>query len=329
MERDEQFVRHLYSQYLGREPSAEERQHWVSYAGARSYSELAAIFAASDEARARGGFDLPFPIGHYYSPFALPEQARVLKDPRSVDPSELYGIALRLEEQRLFWAMNYATIADFRPPSIKTDGFRYYYDNDVFSIGDAITLSLMIRTFRPQNIVEVGSGFSSACMLDVIDQTADFEPTISFIDPEPERLMSLLTPNDLSLVSIYKDAIQNVEYSLFSDLAENDILFIDSTHVMKTGSDVCHELFDILPRLNPGVIIHFHDMFYPFEYPRDWVERGFSWNELYGVRAFLMYNDAFEILFFNHALATLFPDDFDSRPEYLLNPGGGLWLRKR
>src|SRR5260370_28828390 len=100
---------------------------------------------------------------------------------------------------------------------------------------------------------------------------------------------------------------------------------------MKTGSDVCHELFEILPRLAPGVLIHFHDIFWPFEYSEAWgIENNLSWNELYGLRAFLMYNDNFEIVFFNDFFRrwrrNLIQETY---PKFLHNTGGALWLRKR
>ena len=92
--------------------------------------------------------------------------------------------------------------------------------------------------------------------------------------------------------------------SVFDELNEGDILFIDSTHVLRTGSDVCFELFEVLPRLAPGVLVHFHDIFWPFEYPRAWVvDENRSWNELYAIRAFLMNNSDWHIIFFNHYFA--------------------------
>jgi len=108
------------------------------------------------------------------------------------------------------------------------------------------------------------------------------------------------------------------------------LLFIDSTHVLKTGSDVCHELFNILPVLKKGVIVHFHDIFWPFEYPDDWIlKENRSWNEIYALRAFLMNNSEFEILFFNDFFARNFDDEIKIvRPDMLKNTGGSLYLKK-
>ena len=112
-------------------------------------------------------------------------------------------------------------------------------------------------------------------------------------------------------------------------LEKNDILFIDSTHVSKAGSDVNYILFEILPTLKEGVIIHFHDVFYPFEYPQGWIEKGFAWNEDYLLRAFLMYNSNFELLFFNTYMEQFHKTWIaKNMPDILKNMGGGLWLRK-
>ncbi len=105
--------------------------------------------------------------------------------------------------------------------------------------------------------------------------------------------------------------------------------------IVKTGSDVHFELTELLPRLRSGVIVHFHDFFHPFEYPRSWIiDQNHSWNEIYFVQAFLMFNQSFEVMYFNDFFAKrcydnvkrLFPKDISSRIR--LNPGGGLWLRR-
>ena len=84
----------------------------------------------------------------------------------------------------------------------------------------------------------------------------------------------------------------------FKPLAANDILYVNSSHVSRAGSDLNHILFNVLPALAPGVVVHFHNIFRPFEYPADWIKMGIAWNEAYVLRAFLMFNDSFEILFF-------------------------------
>ena len=93
--------------------------------------------------------------------------------------------------------------------------------------------------------------------------------------------------------------VQNVKLIEFEKLEPNDLLFIDSSHISKIGSDLNYLLFEVLPSLKPGVIIHFHDILYPFEYPYEWIEKGIYWNEAYLLKAFLMHNKNYEILLFN------------------------------
>ena len=108
------------------------------------------------------------------------------------------------------------------------------------------------------------------------------------------------------------------------------MLFIDSTHVAKVGSDVTTLFFDVLPTLKPGVLVHIHDVLWPFEYPRSWYLQGRSWNEAYLLRAFLQYNEEFEILLFNSFLGTHYAGDVaEILPLCAKNPGGSLWLRRR
>ena len=143
-------------------------------------------------------------------------------------------------------------------------------------------------------------------------------------------LHTLLRSDDAQHFKLICRPVQDVEVGVFEQLESGDILFIDSTHVVKTGSDVIFEFFEVLPRLNNGVIVHFHDMFFPFEYPRHWViDENRSWNELYLMHAFLMYNNAFEIVFFNDFFARRYRTEAEAAaPSFLVNPGGGLWLRK-
>jgi hypothetical protein len=107
------------------------------------------------------------------------------------------------------------------------------------------------------------------------------------------------------------------------------MLIIDSTHVAKIGSDVNHLMFDVLPRLAPGVLVHVHDIHYPFEYPREWVYQGRAWNEAYLVRAFLMSNVAWEIVFFNSFIAARHGEALAaSLPPAKDSAGSSLWLRR-
>jgi hypothetical protein len=211
----------------------------------------------------------------------------------------------------------------------KVNRFRYYHNNWMYGIGDASIYFAMLLELKPKKIIEIGSGFSSACALDTISREFDDPVEMTFIEPYPDTLNSLLSEHDRQHVKLLQTGVQQVDLDVFRSLDAGDILFIDSTHVSKTGSDVNFELFEILPSLKKGVIIHFHDIFWPFEYPAQWISEGRSWNELYTVRAFLMYQDEFKIRFFNHyAALQLEPIIRAEYPNFLINPGGGLWLEK-
>ena len=187
----------------------------------------------------------------------------------------------------------------------------------------------MLRHFRPRRVIEVGSGFSSALMLDTNDLFFSSGISFTFIEPHAQRLTSLMRPEDNVRQRVVTSMVQDVPETLFDSLEANDILFVDSSHVVKVGSDVVHLLTHVLPRLNKGVLVHFHDVFWPFEYPEEWFADGRAWNENYVLKAFLQFNDSFEILLFSSYLATHHRRDLETHiPLALRNPGGSLWIRR-
>lgn len=212
----------------------------------------------------------------------------------------------------------------------KQPGLRFYYDNPAYSYGDAILLSCLLMELRPRRLVEFGSGYSSCVTLDINDRFLNGELDCTFIDPYPQTLAKLLDANDPGRRRILTSKAQDIDLSIIDALEAGDILFIDSTHVTKAGSDVNFHVFTVLPRLKPGVYVHFHDVFYPFEYPEEWFFEGNrSWNEIYLLRAFLMYNQQFEIVAFNHYLAHEHKPIMEAlMPLFMRNHGGGLWLRR-
>ncbi len=243
--------------------------------------------------------------------------------------SAVPGVNLNVEAQLLLLDCLSAFYAEMPFSEQKTSGLRYYFANEMYSYGDAITLYGMLRHLGPRKIVEIGCGFSSCVTLDT--NTLFFAGAIDcvFVEPAPERFLSLLGPGDLDGIRLLRSGVQDVDPVLFSELGENDILFVDSSHVVKTGSDVDYLMKNVLPSLQAGVWIHFHDIFFPFEYPREWIYQGRSWNELYFVRAFLQYNDAFSIRFFSDYLAQFHRERLVERmPLCGRNTGGNLWLRK-
>lgn len=271
--------------------------------------------------------------GHFYSPIVsfktIKNRAHEIFDIKS---NEIPGINL-YETEQLELLEKLAKMYSSVPfPEEKTANFRYFYKNSYYSYSDAIFLHLMIRFFKPKSIIEIGSGFSSALMLDTNNLFFENSIDLTFIEPYTERLFALLTNKDKENTNIIVDNLQNVDLEIFDKLNANDILFIDSTHVSKTGSDVNRIIFQILPRLKKGVLIHFHDIFFPFEYPLHWVKNrsGFGWNEIYILKSFLMYNADYKIVMFNTFLEHFHKELFSkTMPDCLKNEGGSIWLQKQ
>jgi predicted O-methyltransferase YrrM len=268
--------------------------------------------------------------GHFYSPIPSIAEIREREKELFGEPApSLPAIDLRAAEQVALIRELARFYGELPFPREQSAAARYWFENWAYSYADAIYLYSMLRHLQPSRVIEVGSGFSSAAMLDTADRWLP-DTSFTFIDPDTATLDAVLRPGDREGITIIPNRLQGVPLETFDALASNDILFIDSTHVSKTGSDVNRILFDILPRLSSGVYIHFHDVFYPFEYPKEWVYEGRAWNEDYILRAFLEYNDAFEIVLFGTWLAKFERDLLrELMPMTLENPGGSLWLRKR
>jgi hypothetical protein len=147
---------------------------------------------------------------------------------------------------------------------------------------------------------------------------------VTCIEPNPDRLLGLLQQSDL--VEVIAAPVQNVPLATFTSLESGDVLFIDSTHVAKAGSDVVWLFLHVLPRLASGVMVHVHDVFWPFEYPSEWLREGRDWNEDYLLNAFLCHNDAWRIELFSSWL-------WQHRPELVpldlrAQKPGSFWLRR-
>jgi hypothetical protein len=222
------------------------------------------------------------------------------------------------------------TYPELRFPETRVPGRRYFYYNGSFGALDAVALAAIARHYAPKRVIEVGSGHSSAALLDLRDDGILTGCAFTFIDPDFSRVRELMSETDLGGVTMLAKKVQDVSLDVFRQLGPGDILLIDSSHVAKIGSDVNFIVFHILPVLAPGVIVHFHDVFDRFEYPREWYVEGRYWNEQYLLRAFLMYNTAFEILLFSSYLFNRFNAVFrEKMPAVLATGGGQLWLRRR
>lgn len=270
------------------------------------------------------------PLGHYYSP--VPDLDEVREDAERIFgkvPTDIPGILLN-EQQQLVLLKEFKIYYDelpFQPE--KESNLRYYFENPSYSYSDAIFLYCMMRHFKPKRIIEIGSGYSSCAILDTNELFFDDSVETRFIEPYPQLLLSLINNTDQDKIKIIAKKLQDVELGEFEILQKNDILFIDSTHVSKVGSDVNRIFFDILPVLQSGVLIHFHDICYPFEYPLEWILEGRAWNEAYLLRAFLQYNSSFHIVLMNTFLERFHEKIFQEElPLCLKNSGASIWIRK-
>jgi hypothetical protein len=271
-----------------------------------------------------------FPAGHYYSPIVLVDEIKKRENEiwDKANKDGLTGIDLRTDDQiKLIKSFTkYYNEIPFKAE--KQTNIRYHFDNEYYSYTDGIVLYSIIRHLKPKRIIEIGSGFSSAVMLDTNELFFDNQINLTFIEPYPERLFSLLNNQDQQSTTIIQSDVQSINPDIFEKLQAGDILFIDSTHIVKTGSDVNFILFEILPLLQPGVFIHFHDIFYPFEYPKEWVYEGRNWNENYFLKAFLMYNRNYEIRIFSNYIHKHHQAAFKDMPLTYQNSGGNLWIEK-
>jgi hypothetical protein len=236
---------------------------------------------------------------HFYSP--IPDLTTLTERGTSSCP----GVDLNRRGQEAMLA----TLAPLFP-----EARACWEDNTYFGLVDSAALYAMVRHHRPQKVVEVGSGYSTRMARDAIERNGSGE--LITIEPFPqERMPSAPT---------YPVEVQRVPLDLFESLEENDILFIDSSHVLRTGGDVKYEYLEILPRLAAGVLVHVHDVFIPDDYPLDWfTDRHRFWSEQYLLQAFLAFNEQFEVLWSSHML--------DRQVEWHLphgEPGGSFWLRR-
>lgn len=172
----------------------------------------------------------------------------------------------------------------------------FNFDNSFFSGFDAAVYYSLIRHLKPQRIIEIGGGYSTQLAARAL--TRNGSGKLTCIEPYPERLNGA-GPS----VELIQKRVEEIDVAFFACLAANDILFIDSSHTVKFGSDVCYEFLEILPRLAPGVWVHVHDIFFPHDYPAEWlIERRLALNEQYLLEAFLSFNKQFQVALANYWL---------------------------
>ncbi len=270
------------------------------------------------------------PAGHFYSPIVLIEDIKNREQQiwKNREKNSIDGVDLNINFQIKLLKEFEKFYNEIPFPEEKSKNYRYNFKNGFYSYTDGIVLYSMMRMLKPKKIIEIGSGFSSALMLDTNEHFFNNKIELTFIEPYPTRLNYLMNETDKRNHTVIENNVQEVSLEQFKNLEAGDFLFIDSSHIVKTGSDVNYIIFEILPILNKGVIIHFHDIFHPFEYPKEWVYKRFNWNEDYFVKAFLMYNSSFKINFFADYLHLYHKNEFINMPMCYKNTGGNLWIEK-
>lgn len=266
---------------------------------------------------------------NYYSP--IPDLDSLPADVWS-EAAEMPGVAWDIEAQARFVSEELATLmAEFAapadPPGTATG---FYLRNDFFSGLDAEILYAMVRWARPRRVLELGAGFSTLVIASAAarNRAEGAEVRHDVFDPFPSPVLAPVR----AVIDLHPTPATAVPLSRFLELEAGDILFIDTTHTVKPGSDVIHLLLGALPQVAPGVVIHIHDFYRPFEYPRALMEVfGAYWQEHYLVQAFLCLNGDFDVLCANHALLRCRADDvkgwLPGLDEYA--QPSSLWLRRR
>ena len=272
-----------------------------------------------------------FAPGHFYSPIVDVDELRSQQARVWPAKPKVLGIDFNdAHHERVLREYFPAFYPDFAYPR-QYDGnpLMFYVENDQFSWLDCRALFVLLRAWQPKRFVEVGSGFSTLLVADVNRRFLSVPMQIFCIEPYPRA--ELHSPA-LGIEQLIASKIQDVGFELFDALESGDVLFIDSSHVAKTGSDVNHLCFEVLPRLRKGVRVHFHDIFLPEDYPKAWaVDENRSWNEQYLVRALLMYSSCFRVLFGSSYAFMAHADALrdalrDSAGAYY--GGGSLWIEK-
>ena len=207
-------------------------------------------------------------------------------------------------------------------------GDSFYINNPSFGPGDSELYYLLVRNNKPKRIIEIGSGYSTLICLEAIQKNKLEGHDTQLTCIEPYEMEWLEKKKDIRLI---RQSVEKVDLAVFGTLEENDILFIDSSHIIRPENDVLFEYLELLPALNKGVIIHIHDIFSPRHYRTEWLQKEFRfWNEQYLLEAFLYYNDAYEIMY---SLNYLKNDAFAETRKVLTHltedaEPASFWLRK-
>lgn len=231
-------------------------------------------------------------LDHYYQPLINPNKylKKSLKEDRN-----LTGINFNIDEQlEILSKFDYnEELLSF--PLENCYSNEYYYNNSQFNAGDSEYLYNIIRYFKPNRIIEIGCGFSTLMIRNAISQNKrdniNYNCNHICIEPYEVKWLEKLD------VELYRERVENIDLKYFQKLESNDILFIDSSHIIRPQGDVLFEYLELLPTIKSGVLIHIHDIFTPKDYNDKWIRNDhLLWNEQYLLEAFLTYNSEFRII---------------------------------
>jgi hypothetical protein len=287
----------------------------------------------SDPQRSADQVQHPWPLGHFYSP--VPDTVALAVDPEHsrvwpASPPAIAGIDFRDAAQRALLVEAFAALEPMPfPPGPTGDPTEYHTGNEMFSHLDAWVLQSMLRHLRPRRLIEVGCGWSSLVTARVNREVLDGAMDVTCIEP---YVPDFLEGGVNGITRVLPERVQDVPLERFLELGDGDVLFIDSSHVVKTGSDARYLYHDVLPRLNGGVHVHIHDIFFPRDYPRDWVLSGRGWNEQYVLQSFLAFNAAFEVTLGSAWVSEFHTEALLDASRHAFVPaqvgGGSFWMRR-
>ena len=246
---------------------------------------------------------------HYYSP--IPDLCDLLARSEIWDqPSDLPGVDMRPSDQLDLMEGVFAAYqheCDF--PRQPAGDLQFYTQNGYFGYVSAAAMHSMVRHHRPRKIIEVGAGHSTRVIARAARMNADagFPVEVIIVDPFVDwgSLQGLQ-----GISEFIPHRVEEVAPDRLTLLQAGDLLSIDTSHTVRMGGDVVYLYLEILPRLAPGVLVHLHDIFLPFGYPKEWLQRRHFWNEQYLLHAFLIYNDAYQVLWAQKYAESAFPETY-------------------
>lgn len=253
---------------------------------------------------------LPVPL-HYYQPVFDPESIPAAVWERR---SDLPGIDFDPDGQLALLERLAAFAGECDWPERASDSEGYYWQNSSFGFSSACLLHCIVRHLRPHGVLEVGAGMSTRLLTAALQANEDESGRrgrILSVDPY-QHAGAGASPDDRC--ELLAEEVQSVPLERFTALQAGDLLFIDSSHVVRTGGDVNFLYLDVLPRLAPGVVVHVHDVQLPYEYHRGYSAATHSarlyWTEQYMLQAFLALNSRFTVLLAGYWLHREHPERF-------------------